>query len=84
MLCFVIVLLRVHFSMTPASSINLQATVSSTPVSGVTAGRGRVPPKGFPPGNFWRQIGKCEAWKKVLKIENVEENEEKWKREGGK
>ena len=33
----------------------------------------------FPLGNFWRLIGENEARKEVKKMENVEENEEKWK-----
>ena len=39
-----------------------------------------MPSRDFPPGNFWRLIGKNEAKKKGKKMENVEENEEKWKK----
>ena len=45
-------------------------------------GGGRVPPREFPPGNFWQLIGKNEARKrreKKGKMENVEENEENGK-----
>ena len=45
---------------------------------------GQSTSRDFPRGIFCRVIGKNEARKKVLKMENVEENEEKWKREGGK
>ena len=34
----------------------------------------------FPPGNFWELIGKIRQGKKVKKMGNVEENEEKWKK----
>ena len=42
-----------------------------------------IPFRDFPPGKFWRLIGKNQARKKGNKIENVEENEEKRKREAG-
>ena len=41
-------------------------------------------PRDFPPVNFWWLIGKNEARKKSKKMGNVEENEEKWKKEGWK
>ena len=51
--------------------------------SGVTGGgEGGGGQRDFPPGNFWRLIGKNEARKKVKKNRNVEENEQKWKKEG--
>ena len=55
--------------------------------SGVTGGGqgGRVPPpRDFPTGNFWQLIGKNEARKEGKKMGNVQENEEKWKKEGWK
>ena len=54
--------------------------------SGVTGGGGSVVecPRDFPPGNFWRLIGKNVARRKGKKMEKVEENKEKGKREGGK
>ena len=41
-------------------------------------------PQRLSTGKFWRLIGKNEARKAMKKMENIEENEEKWKREGGK
>ena len=43
-----------------------------------------MPPRDFPPGNFWRLIGKNEARKKGKKMGNVEENEEIWKKRRSK
>ena len=40
--------------------------------SGITGRGGRVPARDFPPGNFWRLIGKRVARKKDTKMENVE------------
>ena len=45
-------------------------------------GRGQSSPRDFPPGNFWRLIGKNEAGKKGKKMGNVEESEGKWEKEG--
>ena len=39
-----------------------------------------MPPRDFPPGMFWRLIGKNETRKKGVKMGNVEENREKWKK----
>ena len=64
---------------------------------GITVGGAECPPRDFPPGNFWRLIGKDEARKKRNKMEKMlkkmrkngkgkEENEEKWEKlkiEGG-
>ena len=54
--------------------------------SGVTGERqgGTLPPRDIPPGNFWQLIGENEARKKGKKMWNVEENEEKWIKEGWK
>ena len=45
---------------------------------------GTVPPRDFPVGNFCRLICKNEARKTGQKMVNVEESEEKGKREGRK